>query len=111
MTILTKRTVWQKPRPVRKTRGSALKLGQLAPEQSANVIAALRRLRAQLGTWQRVADALPVSIKTIERVLAGRRKVTAGWSLRVAELLGETVDAVLNGAPGSTCPTCGREAE
>lgn len=95
MTILTKRTVWQKARPVQKARGSALKLGQLTPEQSANVIAALRQLHAQLGTWKRVADALPVSIKTVERVLAGRRKVTAGWALRVAELLGVAVDAVL----------------
>jgi len=107
MAILAERVVWRKRRQQGRKRTE--RLGVLTAEQSANVLAGLRQLRAQHGTWQRVADAIPVSVKTIERVLAGRRKVTAGWAMRVAELLGERIDDVLGGvrAEARGCPACG----
>lgn len=99
MTILTKRVVWRKHRePLPHGRRTGARIDRLSPEQEANVRAWLRVMHAQHGTWRRVAEALGISLKNVECVLAGSRRPTPGWALRVAEAMGTSVDAVL-GSP------------
>lgn len=109
MTILRERQVWR-AKPIKQGKRPGARIDRLTPEQEDNVRAWLRVLRTRLGTWGRVGDELRISIKTVERVLAGTRRPTAGWLPRVAGVAGVRVDDVLSAPfpkPGS-CPMCGR---
>jgi hypothetical protein len=78
-------------------RRPSVHIEQLTTEQEASIRAALRELHVRLGTWRAVSEAIDISERSIERVLAGRRRPTPGWALRLAPVLGVTVDAVLAG--------------
>lgn len=108
MTILRERIVWRAP--TKRRAHSRERLDRLTPGQEANVIRAMRALHGRLGTWVKVARALQVSIKTVEKVLAGKDRTTPGWALRIAQIAGVTVDDVLTGAfpKAGACPACGR---
>lgn len=76
--------------------------------EQKHVRTALRHLRRRIGAWMPVADALHASYATIDKVVNGRRAVTASMALRVARLLDASVDDLLAGRflPGA-CPHCG----
>jgi plasmid maintenance system antidote protein VapI len=80
---------------------------QLTADQEASIRSALRELHAHLGTWRAVSEAIDIGARSIERVLCGRRRPTPGWALRLAPVLGVTVDAVL--ASSSTVRGGGRQ--
>jgi transcriptional regulator with XRE-family HTH domain len=83
--------------------------GDLTPKEQRNVRTALRFLRLRAGAWVVVAEALRVAEDTIEKVINGRRNVTASMALRVARVADVSVDDVLAGRWPSprTCPHCG----
>jgi hypothetical protein len=105
--ILRERKVWKAPRKKRWLRESA---DSLTPEETDNVRIALRALKMQHGTWNGVARALGVDYRSVSKPMETGRRPTAGLAVRVAKLVGVTVDAVLRGEwPGfKPCPTCGR---
>jgi hypothetical protein len=107
MPILRERQVWR-AKPLKQGKRPGARIDRLTPEQEDNVRAWLRVLHARLGTWGRVADELHISIKTVERVLAGSRRPTAGWLPRVAGVAGASLDDVLAGSvpKAGSCPAC-----
>jgi hypothetical protein len=99
VTILRERQVWRKATRPRSGRRPSVHVEQLTPEQEAAIRAVLRELHARLGTWRAVSEAIDIGERSIERVLARRRRPTPGWALRIAPVLGATVDNVLAALP------------
>ena len=83
-------------------------MSDLDEKEQKHVRTALRFLRVRVGAWAPVADALHLAYDTIEKVVNGRRPVTASLALRTARLAGVSVDDLLAGRylPGA-CPHCG----
>jgi hypothetical protein len=84
-------------------------MADLDEKEQKHVRTALHYLRHRTGAWLPVADALSFKPDTVEKVANARgRAVTASMALRVARLLGATVDDLLGGRflPGA-CPRCG----
>jgi len=75
--------------------------GRLTPEEQENVRRAIYSLRRRYGTLPRVASVLGLSIKSLERILNPRGRVSAAVALEAARVAGVTVDEVLRGSfPG-----------
>lgn len=110
MTILRERQVWRRAKPLKQGQRPGARIDRLTPAQEANVRAWLGVLHTLLRSWPRVANALHISLTTVERVLAGRRRPTVGWALRLAEAAGVPVDDVLSGKlpKPESCPLCRR---
>lgn len=106
MTILTKREVWAKPRLANETRRSS----DLTPEEHANVRTAVRFLRIRLGSAAKLASALKVSQKVVDKACAARGRPSAALAIRAARLAGASVEEVLCGRwpLAGACPHCGR---
>lgn len=83
-------------------------MSDLTLNEQKHIRTALRYLRRRVGAWAPIADALHLAYDTIEKVVNGRRDVTAGMAFRVARLLDTSVDALVAGhfLP-SACPRCG----
>jgi DNA-binding XRE family transcriptional regulator len=109
VTILTKREVWDKPKPI----GPARYTPDLNAEERANIRTALRLLRRRFGSWCATATALGSREKTVCKAGGTRSKPSVGLALRVARTVGVPVEDVLSGAwpPAGCCPTCGRSDE
>ncbi len=83
-------------------------MSDLTLTEQKHVRTALRHLRRRVGAWMPVADALHASPATVEKVVNGRRAVTASLALRVARLLDASVDDLLAGRfLLGACPHCG----
>lgn len=83
-------------------------MDDLTLTEQTHVRTALRYLRRRIGTWAAVAEALRISPKTLEPIVAGRRPVTASLAIRVARTLDASVDEVLAGTfLAGACPRCG----
>jgi hypothetical protein len=84
----------------------------LTTQEQANVRRAIRYLRAQLGTWVRVARAVRLKRATVRRVRDGGR-VRYYVARNVAKLAAVTVDDLKAGKYPAlgTCPHCGRDAD
>ncbi len=108
MAILRERQVWYR-HPEGK-RGVRDVTGRLSPEQRVHVLKALRALEARYGSQRALAEALRMKHKCLVAVLCKARQPQVGHALRVAQLVGGTVDDVLAGRlPGAqACPTCGK---
>jgi hypothetical protein len=83
-------------------------MSDLDLKEQNHVRTAMRHLRRRIGTLRTLADALHANYATIEKVLGGRRGVSASLALRVARLADIGLDDLLDGryAPGA-CPKCG----
>lgn len=83
-------------------------MADLTLTEQKHVRTALRHLRVQAGAWQMVADGVHAAYDTIEKVVNGRRGVSASLALRVARFCGVSLDDLLEGRylPGA-CPHCG----
>ena len=83
-------------------------MSDLTLTEQKHVRTAIRALRRKVGAWGPLADALHAKYDTIEKVVNGRRAVTASLAFRVARLAGVPVDDLLAGQylPGA-CPRCG----
>ena len=106
MTVLRERQSWVKV----KRPSDFEPLDRLTSEQERHVRAAMAVLRIRFGSFAKVAKAMKVQRKTVERHASGRGRPTPGMAIRVASLVGVTVDEVLTGKfplEGS-CPYCGR---
>jgi len=104
MAILTETVVRRRPR---RPRGFGL-----TPKEQDNARVAIHALRRRYGTWQAVALAMGVGLKTVKNALGPTRRPTAGLVLRVARAAGVPVEDVLAGKyprPGA-CPLCGHVA-
>ncbi len=105
MPILTERKVWRCSRPPYRDPLA------LPVEEQAHVRRALRVLKLRYRGWPKLARALGVPLKSLERTLTGKdRPVSAGLAIKVARVAGVPVDEVLKGLfprPGE-CPMCGR---
>jgi hypothetical protein len=103
MAILTERRVWRQKAPYRDPLG-------LTAEEQAGVRQAVRALRRRYRSWQRLAQALGLPLKSLERGLQGKdRPVSPGLAIRAARLAGVPVDDVLKGLfpRPRECPMCG----
>ena len=83
-------------------------MAALTLNEQKNVRTALRYLRNRVGAWQPLADGLHVATDTIEKVVNGRRPVTASLAFSVSRLAGVSFDHLIEGhyLPGA-CPNCG----
>ena len=111
MTILRERQSWRKSTAKRLPRGKrdGSRTG-LTAEQAGNVRAALRVLLVRYGSSRKLARAMAVYYKAIERVLRRYRRPTVLMARKAAELAGVTPEELASGEfpkPGS-CPLCGR---
>jgi hypothetical protein len=104
MAILREKTIWKRPRvaPVR--------TDKLNRVEQANVRKALRRLRVEFGSCEKLGVALKKKGDTISRSMRTYGKPTLGMALAIARLTGARIDDVLSGAflRYGVCPTCGR---
>lgn len=83
-------------------------MSDLTLTEQKHVRTALRYLHRRSGRWSLVGEALRFSPETCERTAAGRYAVTANMVLRVARLLGASVDDLLEGRfLAGACPKCG----
>ena len=85
--------------------------GDLTVEEQEHTRAALRFMRARLGSWDRLAKMLRVGVGPLKHI--AKLPVSAGLAVRAARFAGVPVDDVLSGrfpVPG-TCPHCGRGPE
>ncbi len=84
----------------------------LTVEEQTHVRTALRFLRVRCGSWANVGKVLGFQKITLAHVSRGRT-VSASLAVRLARVVGVTVDDVLTGhfpAPGA-CPHCGHVRE
>lgn len=83
---------------------------KLTDKEQRHVRTALRFLRLRVGAWAPVSEALKVKSDTLDKVVNGRRSVTAGLAYSVARLTDVSIDDLLSGTLLSprTCPHCGR---
>lgn len=87
-------------------------MSDLTAEEQTSVRVALRFLRSRCGGWAAVGKALRFKESTIIR-LANTHPPTASLAIRLARLVGISVDDVLTGKypPPGTCPYCGHRPE
>jgi hypothetical protein len=104
-TVLVKREVWRKPRPLTETRRST----DLTPAEQENVRRALRFLAKRHGDTSKLAKAMAAHRETVQRPARGG-VVSAGIALRAAKIAGRPLEDLLSGAypPEGACPHCGR---
>jgi DNA-binding XRE family transcriptional regulator len=69
---------------------------ELTLSEQHNVRAMVLRLRGQYSSWKALAAALGVNRVTLVRAQPGKQAPTVGLALRVARLVGATVDSVLS---------------
>lgn len=82
-------------------------MSDLTLNEQKYVRTALRYLHNRIGTWAAVARGLRIAPKTLDGMLY-EREVTAGLALRVARLLGVSMDSLLAGQVlPDACPHCG----
>ena len=81
----------------------------LTAEERPHFVAALRGLRRAFGTWGALATALQVRTNTLESAATMDCKGGLALAVRVAQLAGIPVEAMLKGTivEAGTCPTCG----
>lgn len=80
----------------------------LDEKEQGHVRTALRYLRRRAGGWRPVGKTLGFQVDTLEKVANSRRAVTASMAVRVARLLGASVDDLLGGRfLAGACPHCG----
>jgi hypothetical protein len=85
VTVLRERTVWRRPRPLKLTD----RPDELTADEQANVRRALRHLRDQHGSWERLAVAMGIKPWTLWQGTVRRTwRPTAGFALRAAKLAG-----------------------
>jgi DNA-binding XRE family transcriptional regulator len=85
---------------------------ELTLAEQHNVRAIVLKLRAEQRSWKALAAALGVNRVTLVRAQPGKQAPTVGLALRVARLVGTTVDSVLAGsfAPQrGVCLNCGAD--
>lgn len=97
--------------PRRRHRGKSPAFS-LTHDERQRLAAALRGLRARMGTWQRVAAAMGVAARSIAGVACGMHRGTAAMVLLTARVGGTTVERILSGEliAADKCPHCGRGA-
>lgn len=77
-------------------------------KEQKNVRTALRFLRLRIGAWEPLAKALRYEMDSVEKMVNGRRAVTARMALRVARIAGVSIDDLLEGRYlQGACPHCG----
>ena len=83
-------------------------MNPLDEKEQNRVRTALRFLRRRAGGWRVVAKALGCKYDTVEKIARGGRGVTPSMAIRVARVLGGSIDDLLAGTflPGA-CPRCG----
>lgn len=103
MTILRERTVWR-------LMAKRTRVDTLAPEEQANVRAALRFLRIKHGGSRKLAPLLGVLPRAVKNYASPKRAVVAGLAVRLAKLAGVPAEDILRGTwpPAGACPWCGR---
>lgn len=106
MSILRSKRTWKNPA----TEQRKLRKGALTPEQSDNVLRALRFLGKRYRTPAALAAALGVNVEAMWKARAPKRRKSARLALVVARVAGVGVDDVLAGKwpDGCECPHCGR---
>lgn len=84
-------------------------MSDLTDKEQRHVRTAIRFLRLRVGASAPVAAALHYQYDTIEKVVNGRKPVTAALALRVARFADVAIDDLLAGRWLSprTCPHCG----
>jgi len=103
MAILTHPIAWRRPRPPN------ARPRDLDDDQLANVKRAVAFLRVRYGSAPKLAVALRMPLRTVERTTHRRPRISLRTALRVARLAGVPLDDVLGGAwPGERCAHCGR---
>ena len=82
----------------------------LSLDEQKRVLAYLTMLRARLGNWVTLEQALPVSHSARVEITSGRREVSTTIAFRIAKLMGVSLYDVLAGTafPPGTCKHCGR---
>ena len=108
MAILRERTVWKKSAKTQTPRST-----DLNAEEQENLRAALRVLVIRYRSWNRLAQAMGVLPRTVQKGSHRCGKPGAGLALRAARVAGTTVEEILAGkwpVPGA-CPYCGRGGE
>jgi hypothetical protein len=81
----------------------------LTPKEQKAVRTALRFMRLRVGAWVPVAKALHLASDSLEKIVNGRRAVTAGVALSVAKFADVPFDDLIAGRWLSprVCPHCG----
>jgi hypothetical protein len=106
MTVLTRREEWRRPAAL----AVRAKAPELTEEERAHLQRALRFLRVRAGSGPKLAAALGIGVKALDRAIGKRVRGGALLALRAARLAGIPVEDVLSGAWPSpeACPHCGR---
>ncbi|KYF69309.1 hypothetical protein BE15_05640 [Sorangium cellulosum] len=83
----------------------------LTPDETRRLRAALRGIKARLGTWRAVSEAMDgVNTRTLCRVACGAERGSPALVLLAARVAKTTVERLLS--PGvvvaDRCPSCGR---
>jgi DNA-binding XRE family transcriptional regulator len=109
VTVLVGSKTWKRERPRRAK--ATMRPCELTLSEQHNVRAMVLRLRAEHRSWKSLAAALGVNRITLVRAQPGKQAPTAGLALRVARLVGVTVDCVLAGRmqPPRACLNCGAD--
>ena len=86
---------------------------KLTATEQRHVRTALRFLHLRVGAWRPLSEALKMKADTLDKVVRGRRSVSAGLAYSVARLTEVSIDDLLAGALLSprTCPHCGHPPE
>ena len=89
-------------------------LTRFASDDREKLRVALRNLHVRFGTWQRLADALDVSMSAVSHVLYGRGG-SFSMAVRTAKVAGVSVERLMSRATitsADRCPSdCGRPVE
>ncbi len=83
---------------------------KLTADEQANTLAALRYLRARVGTWRMLAKALGLEPCSLRNVRKGCKNPSIALAYRVSRVAGVGFDDVVSGRWPvlGTCPHCGR---
>jgi len=81
----------------------------LTKAEQDNVLAYMRFLRVNLGSWRRVERAVPLSHSARVEITAGRCSVTSSMAFRIAKVFSVSLYDILAGTalPPGTCRHCG----
>jgi hypothetical protein len=103
MSILTAKRTWnRRPPPKRRL------LRVLTPTQSANVRRVLRFLAVEHGSGNKLASALGMTPRALERARVPSRRISVELTFITARIAGVGVDDVLAGRwERHVCPSCG----
>lgn len=79
------------------------------PEETGRLRAAFNNARQTFGSWHRLGEALHVTYKAVISVGHAKRPVSPGLVIRLARMLGVTVDSLCRPpvVVGARCPHCG----